>query len=279
MTKWKLLSGLSGLALVLAIAGVWLFGGTAVASASENAVENLQTLTQSTTGPWRLGDRFLAHGGPGGRGGVRFPGRGSIDYRQLLADALGITVEELQAAHDQANQAAIAQAIEEGIITQEQADQMQARQALQSYLDREAIMAGALGMTVEELQAALAGPPGGGTKTFRDLLSELELDAATMRENMQAAFEAAIAQAVEDGVITQEQADALKDGPGWGLGPMGRRGFDRENKPAPEDWSGKEGFRGQGGFGGRGPSNPNTDETSGTGFRRPGRALQDASAL
>lgn len=274
MNKWKLLSGLGGLVLVLAIAGVWLFGGTAVASASERATDDLKALTQSTTGPGLLGDGFLAHGGRGGRGGFMFPGKGSIDYRQLLADALGITIEELQAAREQANQAAIAQAIEEGIITQEQADQMQARQDLQSYLDREAVMAGALGMTVEELQAAL-----GEGKTFRDLLSERELDPETMRENMQAAFEAAIVQAVEDGVITQEQADAMKDGTGWGFGPMGRRGLDRENLPAPEDWSGKDGFRGRGGFGGRVPWNPNTDDTSGTGFRRPGRALQDASAL
>jgi hypothetical protein len=199
----------------------------------------------------------------------------------LLADALGITVEELQAARETANQAAIAQALDEGLITQEQVDEMQARSELmqarkdlQSYLDREALMASALGMTVEELQSALADG-----KTYRDLMSELELDMATMSEKAQAAMEAALAQAVKDGVITQEQADAMKDGAGHGFG-MGPRGFDRENMPLPEDLQGKGGFRGRGGFGGRGPMNPDTDDdTSGTGFRRPGRTTQDANAL
>ena len=119
-------------------------------------------------------------------------------------------------------------------------------------------------------------------KTYLDLMSELKLDMATMRQNVQAAFEAALAEAVEDGVITQEQADAMKEEAGWGFGPRtrGPHGFDREGMPAPEDWSGKEGFRGRGGFGGRGPWNPDTDDgNSGTGFRRPGRMTQDASAL
>jgi len=58
-----------------------------------------QTLTQFTTGPGLLGDGYLAHGG-WGRGGFR----GNIDYQQLLADALGITVEELQAAYEAARE-------------------------------------------------------------------------------------------------------------------------------------------------------------------------------
>jgi formaldehyde-activating enzyme involved in methanogenesis len=351
MKIWKLLSGLGGLAVVAAVLGVWLFGGTSVASASEMSAADLGTLTQSTTGPGLLGDGYLAHGGWGGRGGFMFPpfGDRTIDYHQLLADALGITVdeleiafaeareaalaqaveeglitqeqaddllvrgllggkgfggmrdfrglggpmgrgfrgisdstidenalladalgitvEELQGARETANQAAIAQALEEGLITQEQVDQMQARRDLQSYLDREALMAAALGMTVEELQTALAEG-----KTFRELMSELELDMATMRENVQAAFEAVLAQAVEDGVITQEQADAMKDGAGrgFGMGPL----------PLPEGFQGKGGFRGRGGFGGRWPLSPGTDDdTSGTGFRRPGRTTQDANAL
>ena len=151
---------------------------------------------------------------------------------------------------------------------------MSVRKDLQSTLDREALMASALGMTVEELQSALADG-----KTYRELMSERELDMATMRENVQAAFEAALAQAVEDGVITQEQANAIKNGTGRGFG-MGPRGFDRENMPLPEDFRGKGGFRGRGGFGGQCPQNPDKDDdTSGTQFRRPGRMTQDANAL
>jgi hypothetical protein len=41
---------------------------------------------------------------------------------QYLADALGISLEGLEATYQEANQAAVAQALEEGLITQEQAD-------------------------------------------------------------------------------------------------------------------------------------------------------------
>jgi ribosomal protein S20 len=216
-------------------------------------------------------------GGPMGRGFKGVSGS-AIDGNALLADALGIIVEELDAARETANQTAIDQAAEKGLITQEQADQiraheeqMQVREDLQSYLDRNAFLAQALGMMVEELQAALAEG-----KSLSTLMGEKGLDAATVRENLQAAYQAAIAQAVKDGVITQEQADAMKGGPDWGFGP---RGFGREGMPMPKDFQGHEGFRGRGGFGGCGPWNPDTDDSSGAGLRRPGRTFQDASAL
>jgi hypothetical protein len=125
-------------------------------------------------------------------------------------------------------------------------------------------------MTVEDLQAALEE-----ARTLSDLLSEKGLDAVTVRERVQAAREAALEQAVADGVITQEQADQMSERMPPG-GP-GMRGFDRGNMPMPED------FEGKGGFGGRRPGNPGDDGTDdgtgGAGFRRPGRALPDSSAL
>ncbi|HEY4667108.1 MAG TPA: hypothetical protein VIH26_07380, partial [Anaerolineales bacterium] len=62
--------------------------------------------------------------------------------------------------------------------------------------------------------------------TLSDLLDAQGMDSATYRENLAAAQQAAIAQAVEDGAITQEQADQLQEfGPGhFGFGP-GRHGF------------------------------------------------------
>jgi hypothetical protein len=363
--KWKWISILSSVALTVAVAGAWLLGTTMTASASEMTAEDLQTLTQSTTEPGLLGEGYLAHGGWGRRGF----GDGPIDYQQLLADALGITVEQLeeayeaaraaaleqaveqgliteeqaekfsgkmlggrfgdllgrgykgrgpqgltddatdgnalladalgistedlQAAREQASQAALEQAISEGTITQEQADEMaerkQTHEAVASYLDQKALMAAALGLSVDELEAALAEG-----KTMRDLFEESELDAATVRENMQAAREAALAQAVADGVITQEQADELSD-QGARMGGFGGRGkkLDPENMPDREsmpdcenmpDREGLEGFRGRGGFGGRRPGSPDSDgtdddSTSGTRFRRPGPINQDSSAL
>jgi hypothetical protein len=192
---------------------------------------------------------------------------GAIDGNALLAEALDISVKELQAAREQANQAALEQALAEGIITQEQADQMAVRKDLQSYLDRNALLAEALGMTAEELQAAFDEG-----KTLSDLLGEQGLDAATVRENMQAAFEAAIAQAVEDGVITQEQADALPSGKGFGPRTFGPRTF------GPQGFGGS-GFRGRGGPMGERPCPSDTDDTTGARFGRPGRLTQGSSAL
>ena len=58
----------------------------------------------------------------------------AIDQDALLADALGITTDELQAARVKAQDLALAQAVTDGQITQEQADQMKAEQALKTYL-------------------------------------------------------------------------------------------------------------------------------------------------
>jgi hypothetical protein len=164
-----------------------------------------------------------------GRGGFgHFGGDSSRD--EYLAEALGITVEELQAARQRAHAASIAAAVADGSITQEQADQLLAMHALRNAIDRQALLAEALGMTVDELEAALAGG-----QSLRDLMSEQGIDASTLQANVQAAYEAAVAQAVADGIITQAQADAiLADGMGFGLFDHGRghgrgggRGFGR----------------------------------------------------
>jgi hypothetical protein len=53
-----------------------------------------------------------------------------IDYQALLADALGISVDELQAAYVKAYNARIDQAVTDGTLTQEQADLMKGQYAL-----------------------------------------------------------------------------------------------------------------------------------------------------
>ena len=152
-----------------------------------------------------------------------------LDENALLADALGISVEELQAARKAANQAAIEQAVETGLITQEQADEMQARKNLQSYLDRNSLLARALGMTVEELEAAREDG------TLYDILSNIT--PAELQAQMQTAMESAVQQAVADGAITQAQADLIAEHIASGAGMMGRFG-------------GRGGFGGHHGFGG-----------------------------
>lgn len=192
-------------------------------------------------------------GGRGLRGGG---GMGGFGYRQEdLATALGITVEELQTATQKAAEAALKQAVEEGLITQAQADEMAARQGdlpfggrmfgwLQAKgIDFQAHLAEALGISVSELQAAYqkaaqialqrAVDEGRITQEQADLMQARQalFSSETFQNAMQEAFKNAVQQAVQAGVITQAQADlilqnmeaqpAMPDGmPGMG-GPHG----------------------------------------------------------
>jgi hypothetical protein len=163
---------------------------------------------------------------PFGHGGFFGHGPGGADD-EALAAALGITVEELQAARQKVAAERLAQAVEDGYLTQEQANTMLAMQALKGYIDREAIMAQVLGLSVDELAAAREDG------TLRDLLANIT--PADLQERMSAAAEAAVAQAVADNVITQEQADLvleqLADGPGMLGGFGGHHGFGRHGGP------------------------------------------------
>jgi hypothetical protein len=171
----------------------------------------------------------------------------NIDREALLADALGITVEELRAAHEQANLAAVQQALDEDQITQAQADLMSARIKLDNYLDQEALTAEALGITVAELQTARDEG-----KSLPVLINEVELDPATVRTAMNTAYQNAVQQAVTDDVITQEQADVISSLPGLGFGRGGFGGFGG-GFHGPRGLGDAGGHRGgPGGFGGFG---------------------------
>lgn len=194
-----------------------------------------------------------AHGGRGdfNRQGAMTSGPQAGD--QFLADALGITVEELQAAQQKANDAALAQAVEQGLLTQEQADAIAAHQGrfpagilarfgLKADIDMDALLADALGVTSDELtaarqtarDAALDQAVKDGKLTqeqadqmkanqaLRDYLAQSDLQA-----QMRSLLEDKVNQAVQDGVITQEQADQfLQQQPGFGgNGFMGRPPF------------------------------------------------------
>ncbi|HSN75309.1 MAG TPA: hypothetical protein VL334_09540 [Anaerolineae bacterium] len=106
----------------------------------------------------------------GGRGFHGFFGLGdtTIDMNALLADALGVTTDELAVARVTAQDLALAAAVESGRITQEQADQMKAQQALKTYMQDQG----------------------------------LQTQVQTLYENL-------VKQAVQAGVLTQEQADTL----------------------------------------------------------------------
>jgi uncharacterized membrane protein len=144
-----------------------------------------------------------------------------------LAEAKGMSLEELRQAMEELFDKALAEAVQEGRITQEQADQIQEGRAvkriLSDVIDRDALhtaLAEALDLTVEEFEAAISSG---------ERLSTLaEAAGVTMEELgdiMRAFKEDALAQAVADGTITQEQADEmlermeLRDG--WRGGNLG----------------------------------------------------------
>ena len=143
-------------------------------------------------------------------------------------------MEELEAAQETAKLAGIQQALDKGMISQNQDDLMTARIKLGNYIDRDSLLAQALGLSVEELQAARDEG-----KTMFQLMTESELDPATVRTAMTDAYQEAVQQAVADGVITQDQADTVLSLPGFGFG-------------GPRNFGGFHGRGGPGGFSGRG---------------------------
>ena len=214
------------------------------------------------------GSAFAQDGNPPfeGKKGTRGDSGVLLDYiSEVMTDALGITVEELEAARQnggmreliqaqgfsqeemqtlmqEARSAASDAALADGVITQEQIDQMQAyggkrggrssegqfegrgtqdgSSVLHDYMSE--AMAAALGVTVDELQALHEG---GGN--FYDFALAQEITVADIPALMQGARDAAVEAALADGVITQEQIDLMQAGGGkrGGRGGNGGQGF------------------------------------------------------
>jgi polyhydroxyalkanoate synthesis regulator phasin len=226
---------------------------------------------------------------PDNRLALQMPGRGIGDgsTQEDLANALGITVDELTAARQKANEAAIDQALEKGLITQAQADQLkQGGKAFplagrgnewmsQNGIDYEALLADALGITTQKLQEAetqafnaridQAVTDGKLTQEQADLMKGRRalLSDETFRASMQSAFESAINAAVSSGVITQAQADQILKQAGTGLDGMG--GFGGPGRFGP-DFGGPGGRHGGWDDGNNQPQQPPADTQSGGGL-------------
>lgn len=201
--------------LAIGVVAVLVLGLAGSIALAQDATPDAPTQEEATVPESR---DFLRGHGMGRWDGF---GRSSVDgdWLTYLAEALGITVDELEDAQERAYAASVADAVAAGEITQEQADQILATRALKTYIDRQAILATALGMTTDELDAALAEG-----QTLSELMEEKGLDAATLQANAQAAYEAAVQQAVTDGVITQAQADEILANGELGLFGHGGRG-------------------------------------------------------
>lgn len=214
-------------------------------------------------------------GGPGG-------GMGYGVSNSTLAEALGITTAELTTAQTNAQKAAIAQAVKDGLITQAQADALLTRGETRGFrgyggffgsdtIDYDALLAKELNITPAKLQEARttafnstldqAVKDGRITQEQADMVKARQALQSYMSEKgvpaaMQKVYENAVKQAVADGVITQAQADAIlaQSGqfkmfrmPGFGGrgGHGGMRFFDHSNGSS----NGTTGSRFSGGFG------------------------------
>ncbi len=201
--------------------------------------------------------------GKGGRGGMdmgmwgpgddgRFGGRDFLGrHGELLANALGISAEELDEAQDAAYAAALAQAVEDGYITEAQAEKWGDQPGTGLFILREwydaedanAFLAEALGVTADELQAARDNliPAAVEAGLIEEEDANLMQAGQLIAEAVQSAKDQAIAEAVEQGLLTQEQADAM-----IGRGLPGFHGF---GDFSLFDRMEAGGMRGFGGFG------------------------------
>jgi len=179
VVKW----GLSGLALAVG-AGVIAFG-VASFTGSARAQEETEKAAQA--------DR----------------------YEELLAQQLGISVDELKAAQKAARDQMIDEAVAAGRLTPEQAERLKSLEpgelrgfkhrvvhALKNVLDS---AAKALGLTTAEVREGLADG-----KSIADLAADQGKNIDDVKSAMIDDLEAAIDQAVTDGKLTAERAANLK---------------------------------------------------------------------
>jgi hypothetical protein len=213
------------------------------------------------------------------------PGRGNQGTADdSLAAVLGKTAAEMQAARKAVYEKAVDQALADGALTQAQATLLKAsngngwgRLSMMigaeeaAKLDEQALFAEALGITLDELNAAYA-------KVRTDQLAQLVADgrltqeqademaargalaqSTTFQAEVKAGIETAINNAVKAGIITQAQADALiaklQSANGWGMGFGNFGGM----------FNGK-GMKGQGMFGQGGQGRFNEKDFNGQGM-------------
>ena len=254
-------------ALALAVAA--LFFVTRAAAAASDVVSRFAGRANY---PAKMqGGDFALNGGPG------IEGSGDA-YDQALADALGISLEDLQAAYSDAQAAAIQKAVDEGLLTQDQADQLQNHPMIGGHgmlglrfgdIDMDALLADALGISVDDLNAAQlqaqqtlldqAVANGNLTQEQADLMQAQSALQPYLANAYSEAYQNAVQQALDDGAITQAQADQLL------AQPNGKIGGHIEILP----FGGPGGFHGgRGGWdGGMGPFN---NDGSGSGTQQQG---------
>lgn len=266
MKKWMKRAG-----TVMAAALIGVLAFSAVSFAQEGQPPTAPQAQQNGSG------FFQGRGGPGGPGGRNVHNR--EEHKADVAAILGLTVEELDAALAngqtvqqiaealgidlqaamQARKIADIQAkVAAGELTQEEADAIIARiqsgegprgpRGLRGGPGAEA-MAQALGMTGEELRAALESG-----QTLEEIAAARGVDLEAVKAQLQAQrlaeAQARLAEAVANGEMTQEQADQILERLQNGERPFARPG--------------RGGRRGPGGFRNGPPSGAPSGAPNGT---------------
>lgn len=224
------------------------------------------------------------------KGGNGWGWEAGVD-NESLASALGITSEELTAAQTAAHEKAIDKAVELGLITETQAEDlksdtnfgMRGLQGLISQddlaqIDTQALLAEELGISTDELTAAVTSAKqaeldamvaeGTLTQEEADLIAAQQaLGASTsFGDDVKAGIKTALENAVAAGTITQAQYEAIWAKvesanfgnflPGFGRGMPGMMGEGRMGRFGGMMGGG----HGRGGFG----NGPDTDDDAGT---------------
>jgi len=175
--------------------------------------------------------------------GLVWPGSGDSplgNYDEALAEALEISVDELQEAYKEAQAVALQKAVDDGLLTQDKADELLGADRLGAVgrlgfrgpgRDQNPNLAEALGISAAELEVAQnqaletvidqAVEDGKISQEQADLMLARNAIQDYMQNAMAAAYEEAVRQAVSDGVITQGQADQLLSSGGPGLRSSG----------------------------------------------------------
>lgn len=162
------------------------------------------------------------------------------DHQEALAEALDVTVEELQAAYEVAAQKAMEQsindALEKGLITQERADEMLNNEfgfGRRGHFGRgfgganiDELVAAELGISLDDFQAAQtqvhtamieqAVADGNMTQNMADQALARNAAGSYFQNAWTEAYQNAVQSALGDDAITQGQADLLLDNMNFG---------------------------------------------------------------
>lgn len=182
------------------------------------------------------------------------------EVRALIAEALGVTVEELEAAQDAVQEAMLAQLVEDGTITQEQLDEMLEMKALRELAQDIFSRDDAQAVIAEQLGLTVEELAAARDEGTRiaELADAQGIDLETLMTAVTDARSAAFAQAVADGTLTQEQADLLLSQSGPHFGFGGHGG------PGGRGMHGGHGGHGGMRGGGFGPGSSDGSDDSGT---------------